>query len=1497
MVATSGSSTDESSSLNRIPKLKGKDEFLIWCSDFEYFLRIKELWTIVTGEEEVPVPYTEEELEDESLTDKQKRVRVKKIKEYEKKVAMTWYIFRQALSPDYLSILELTPVRNAVLLWANIKANFGQSNTTVNKLSLFEQFSALKMEETTAGNFRDAFNRACARMEKICSDLATFNSPIQDEMKLGKLFTLAKGVHVQMDTFAANLIRTENINWAKAYDQLNDRFRELDLDGDTSASSSQPASKKKGKTTNPEVSVESVANLVKNLKSFARKFKKSSNGGKRRSFSNGGAHKSGKKKRQSSDQKDDTDSKKESSDGPKKKRDLKDIQCYRCKKFGHFKGDCPDNNEANAALDVAEDFDLMKILNDDHRAFQAEQANVTTTADVNLAASRNEEAMIMDSGSNRTHVQRQDMLTGYTPNLSSVTVANGSKVESKGTGKLGNLEATHTDLSSNLLSIGQLCDVGYHVLFTRTHAIVSNGATKKTVCRGVRYQGLYFIGTKEVAKIPIPSGGAVAYLASTTPLKGIDTWHARTHLSDDSLVKASKIVDGVKLTKADLYSNPSICKTCAICKISRRQFKKKNHRPDPSGLFKLVSSDIGGPVTPVGMGGVNYMIVFVDEYSRYKYLYFLANKDEALEKFRHFRSQQVVAYGFSLSELLTDNGGEYIGSDFEEFCIDSAVVHKTTSPYTPEENSTTEVYWRTLMQMVRSFLKASVLPSNLWPFAAKHANFVLNRMLTVTIGDTTKTPYEWRFNLRPNLKHVRVWGCPVIYKVHGHVRKLADKGRDGYYLGADTNSRSVVILDKETRKIVKSGHVLFNEIIPRRLEVDGQEDSETIRLWSLQSGEGERTVTEEVTNFDLTDQDRGEDGLFNSTSLEHTEELSDDDEEEGELEGDARFADEEPDEEYWPTEKKQRREVTGRTLRSGVSFLAVLSGSTEDGPATPNTYQEALSSHEAPQWRLAIAEELAALEANYTWDVVELPDNFKPLESKWVFKIKWNVDHTPARFKGRLTIKGFIQIHGRDYWETFSPVAKLISLRVFFALAAHMDMHLFQMDVNNAFLNAELKEEIYMRVPDGFDLDSYLRALPQDNKLRQIPSHRIVLKLNKALYGLKQAPREWYLNVSSFIKTKLGYKQLDSDSCLFIRRTDDTISLLALYVDDMVLASTCQDSLQSDVDKFNKEYKMKNIGEPELIVGLNVIRDKKVGTITLSQEKYVHELIDKFGIKDKKVASTAADYGKPLTKAQCPTTDEERLEMAKYPYREVVGSLMYLSVGVRPDISFIVSELSKYLANPGLAHWNAAVRVLRYLKGCPSLGVTYKRGEGRKATLQAYSDFNYKGPSRRQQQKEKKLKLVAFSDADWGGDKDTRRSHTGGVLFLAGGAVAWISKKQSSVAMSSAEAEYMAASLVCREVIWIRSILAEFGFNQDGPTVIREDNEACIQMSKNPVNHSKTKHIDLHYHFVRERVETGEVALDWVSTSEMIADMLTKAVTPAIFKSLRDALFNYHKRR
>jgi hypothetical protein len=279
-------------------------------------------------------------------------------------------------------------------------------------------------------------------------------------------------------------------------------------------------------------------------------------------------------------------------------------------------------------------------------------------------------------------------------------------------------------------------------------------------------------------------------------------------------------------------------------------------------------------------------------------------------------------------------------------------------------------------------------------------------------------------------------------------------------------------------------------------------------------------------------------------------------------------------------------------------------------------------------------------------------------------------------------------------------------------------------------------------------------------------------------------------------------------------------------------------------------------------LGIQIRRDRENRILWMSQEKYIGDILKRFNMEDCKPVGTPMDTSIKLTKDMEPQTEQEKLEMKKVPYRSAVGSLMYAMVGTRPDIAAAVGVVSRHLENPGQAHWAAVKRILRYLKGTQKLGLQY--GGNPTSGL-----------------------LMGYSDADWAGDLETRRSTTGYMFQLCGGAISWNSKRQSSVALSTTEAEYMALSSATQEAIWLRQLLKDLHNPQQAATVIHEDNQACIAAVKNPTNHSRMKHIDIRYHFTREKVEAKEVVLEYCETNKMVADILTKAIGRPKFEQLR----------
>jgi hypothetical protein len=377
-----------------------------------------------------------------------------------------------------------------------------------------------------------------------------------------------------------------------------------------------------------------------------------------------------------------------------------------------------------------------------------------------------------------------------------------------------------------------------------------------------------------------------------------------------------------------------------------------------------------------------------------------------------------------------------------------------------------------------------------------------------------------------------------------------------------------------------------------------------------------------------------------------------------------------------------------------------------------------------------------------------------------------------------------------------------------------------------------------------------------------------IWRLLKPIYGLKQAGRQWKKKLDATM-AELGFTKSAADECLFIKRENGVIILVVVvYVDDLTAAGPKREKIVAFKSSLGELVEIKDLGELKYILGIEVTRDRKARTIRLNQTAYLLDVLRRYGMHDCKRVSTPLFAKERLTIAQSPTTPEEKeelLELSKgVPYSELVGAMLY-ATQTRPDIQYAVSTLAQFSSNPGKAHYEGIKRVLRYLKGTANFGLV----------LGNSSDG---------------IDLIGWSDSDWAQDTDTRRSMGGFVFDVAGGSVSWSSKKQPTVALSTVEAEYMAAANATKEAVWLRTLLHDLGYTQVEATTIHSDNQGCIALSLNPVSHSRAKHIDIRHHFIRERVASDEIKLKFCSTKDMIADIFTKALPHDKFAKFRDAL-------
>lgn len=512
----------------------------------------------------------------------------------------------------------------------------------------------------------------------------------------------------------------------------------------------------------------------------------------------------------------------------------------------------------------------------------------------------------------------------------------------------------------------------------------------------------------------------------------------------------------------------------------------------------------------------------------------------------------------------------------------------------------------------------------------------------------------------------------------------------------------------------------------------------------------------------------------------------------------------------------------------------------------PSTYKEAVSCTESTQWLVAMGDEMESLHKNKTWDLVQRPPERKIITCKWVFKKKEGM--TPAegiKYKARLVARGIHQKEGVDYNEIFSPVVRHTSIRVLLAMVAHQNLELEQLDVKTAFLHGELEEVIYMTQPDGF----------------QVPGkENYVCKLKKSLYGLKQSPRQWYKRFDSYM-IQIDYSRSLYDCCVYYNKLNNgSYIYLVLYVDDMLIAAQNKSDIQKLKGLLSAEFEMKDLGAARKILGMEIYRDRNQKKLFLSQKGYIQKILSRFGMSTAKPIDTPSAANIHLSTAFAPKSAEENEYMSRVPYASAVGSLMYAMVCTRPDLAQAVSVVSRFMAQPGKEHWQAVKRIFRYLRGTSDVGLIYG------------SDTQ--------------CLVTGYSDSDYAGDVDSRRSMTGYVFTLGGSVVSWKATLQPTVTLSTTEAEYIALTEAAKEGIWLKGLVNDLGLHHD-QAIVYCDSLSAICLAKDQVHHERTKHIDVRYHFLRSE---KRIKVNKVGTADNPADMFTKPVPHSKFKHCLDLL-------
>lgn len=1085
--------------------------------------------------------------------------------------------------------------------------------------------------------------------------------------------------------------------------------------------------------------------------------------------------------------------------------------------------------QANVIITEADRLGLTGITDDQWRIVH-KLINKGTATNEHLQGKNDECVWILDTGATH-HMTGCLEIMEDTRDITPIPVLLPAGSEAMAS-KQGTIKLTNTlhirnvyyvaGFHTNLISFGQLVTDNFLVgQVTDKLMILQDRTSRMLIGAGEREgEGLYrFRGIESLTSL------------QSTVRENSVLWHRR-------FGHPSSRITGIvsPLDTSSVAHDEYLIRSCDICfraKQTRQSFPDSSH--NAKDTFDLIHCDLWGPYRATTFCGSRYFLTILDDHSRALWLYLLPDKTRVSQQIREFMALVERQYSKKVKVLRSDNGTEF--TCLANYFKDHGILHETSCAYTPQQNGRAERKHRHILNISRALRFQANLPIEFWGECVLTAAHLINRTPSPLLKN--RTPFEILHGQPPEISHLRVLGC-LAYAHNKNTKgdKFASRSRKCVLIGYPSGTKGWRLFDIEQEEVLISRDVTFQEDTFPYADKNSEQTPVDISPMTTPSPD-EITGSEKDMMAQTSLDEVTSSVLPVTTETEHTE----------------------TNQSHEQLGRGHRKKTPSSQYRDFVVNLVTavspLSPSLPSSFPHPSSgscfplsdylsydrisakycsYLIALATNIEPRsfkeamkhkvWRDSMKSEIEALERQHTWDLQELPPTKKALGTKWVHTIKFHADGTIERHKSRLVVLGNNQKEGLDYTETFSPVAKMTTVRIFLDVAAKMKHEIHQMDVHNAFLHGDLHDEVYIKMPLGF-------SNPNDTR---------VCRLRKSLYGLKQAPRCWFAKLVDAL-LKYGFSQTHSDSSLFVYSRHNMSLRILVYVDDLIISGDSSQAINSFKAYLSTCFHMKDLGILKYFLGLEVARSSK--GIYLCQRKYTLDIITECGLLGCRPAGSPMDQNHRLSKAQGDLLpDPER-------FRRLVGRLIYL-LASRPDLAYSVHILSQFMQKPREEHWFAALKVVRYLKGTIGQGVLFR----------ADTTFTVTG----------------WCDADWGACSLSRRSLTGWIIQLGSSPITWKTKKQDAVALSSTEAEFRAMKAITKELIWIKELLLELGFDHKAPMLICCDNKSALHISANPVLHEQTKHMGIICAFVRDKIVKGVIRTTYVSTTDQLADIFTKAL-------------------